>query len=107
MGTGTQTIRNTFLIQGLIIGLIGTGLGVLIGVLLSLAIGDIVGVIQDVTGVQFLSADIYPVNYLPSQVQWQDVLLVSVLALSLSLLATIYPATRAARTRPAEILRYE
>jgi lipoprotein-releasing system permease protein len=107
MGTGTHTIRNTFLIQGLIIGLIGTGAGVCIGVLLSLAIGDIVDAVQSLTGVQFLSADIYPVNYLPSQVQVDDVILVSVLALGLSLLATIYPATRAARTRPAEILRYE
>ncbi len=107
MGTATATIRNIFLVQGLVIGLIGTGSGVVIGVLLSLSIGDIVAALQAMTGVQFLSADIYPVNYLPSQVQLGDVLLVSALALVLSLLATLYPAARAARTRPAEILRYE
>ncbi len=107
MGTATATIRNIFLVQGLVIGLIGTGCGVVIGVLLSLSIGDIVAALQAMTGVQFLSADIYPVNYLPSQVQLGDVLLVSALALVLSLLATLYPAARAARTRPAEILRYE
>ncbi|MEI7949931.1 MAG: lipoprotein-releasing ABC transporter permease subunit [Gammaproteobacteria bacterium] len=107
MGTATGTIRNIFLVQGLAIGLIGTASGVVIGVLLSLSIGDIVAALQTMTGVQFLSADIYPVNYLPSQVQLGDVLLVGALALVLSLLATLYPAARAARTRPAEILRYE
>ncbi len=107
MGTATATIRNIFLVQGLFIGLIGTAFGVAIGVLLSLTIGDIVSALQAMTGVQLLSADIYPVNYLPSQVRLGDVLLVSALALVLSLLATLYPATRAARTRPAEILRYE
>ena len=75
--------------------------------MLSLAIGDIVEVLQLLTGVMFLSADIYPVNYLPSEVRLADIALVSALALGLSLLATLYPAARAARTRPAEILRYE
>jgi len=107
MGTSLQSIRNIFLVQGFFIGLIGTALGIALGIAVSLAIGDIVAALQKLTGVQFLSADIYPVNYLPSQVQSQDVLLVGALALVLSLLATIYPAARAARTRPAEILRYE
>jgi lipoprotein-releasing system permease protein len=107
MGTSKSTIRNIFLVQGLFIGSIGTAVGVFIGVVLSLAIGDIVEVLQRLTGVQFLSADIYPVNYLPSEVRLADIALVSALALGLSLLATLYPAARAARTRPAEILRYE
>ncbi|MES2603560.1 MAG: lipoprotein-releasing ABC transporter permease subunit [Pseudomonadota bacterium] len=107
MGTATATIRNIFLVQGLFIGVIGTAAGVVTGVLLSLSIGDIVSALQAMTGVEFLSSDIYPVNYLPSEVRAADVLLVSALALVLSLLATLYPAARAARTRPAEILRYE
>lgn len=107
MGTAKTTIRNIFLVQGFQIGLIGTVAGLVLGIVLSLSIGKIVEVIQAVTGVQFLSADVYPVNYLPSEVRWLDVLLVSLLALVLSLLATLYPATRAARTKPAEILRYE
>ena len=107
MGTATSSIRNIFLVQGLFIGLIGTASGIVVGVLLSLSIGDIVSALQSLTGVKFLSADIYPVDYLPSEVRMGDVLLVSALALVLSLLATLYPATRAARTKPAEILRYE
>ena len=107
MGTSATVIRNIFLVQGLFIGLTGTAIGVGVGVALSLSIGDIVDVLQSLTGVQFLSADIYPVNYLPSEVRLADVLLVSALALVLSLLATLYPAAKAARTRPAEILRYE
>lgn len=107
MGTSTATIRNIFLVQGLFIGLIGTATGVIAGIALSLSIGELVAGLQSMTGVQFLSADIYPVNYLPSEVRIADVMLVSALALVLSLLATIYPAAKAARTRPAEILRYE
>jgi lipoprotein-releasing system permease protein len=107
MGTSTPTIRNIFLVQGLFIGLIGTALGVVVGVLLSLSVGDLVAALQAITGVQFLSADIYPVNYLPSEVRFADIALVSALALVLSLLATLYPAAKASRTRPAEILRYE
>jgi lipoprotein-releasing system permease protein len=107
LGASTTTIRNIFLVQGLFIGLIGTGCGVALGVLLSLSISEIVEWLQTITGVQFLSADIYPVNYLPSEVRFSDIVLVSGLAIFLSVLATLYPAARAASTKPAEILRYE
>jgi lipoprotein-releasing system permease protein len=56
---------------------------------------------------KFLSSDIYPVNYLPTEIRVQDLIMVCSLALVLSLLATLYPAARAAKTKPAEILRYE
>jgi lipoprotein-releasing system permease protein len=107
MGTSLGSIRNIFLVQGLGIGLIGTGIGIALGIVFSLTISDIVSWLEGMMGVQFLSADIYPVNYLPSQLQLEDLLVVTVIALVLTLLATLLPARSAARTDPAEVLRYE
>ncbi len=107
MGTSLGTIRHIFLVQGFIIGLIGTGIGLGLGVLLSLTVSDIVAWLESVFNIEFLSADIYPVNYLPSQIQYGDLILVCGASLLLSLLATLYPAFTAARVRPAEALRYE
>jgi lipoprotein-releasing system permease protein len=107
MGTSLGTIRNIFLVQGFIIGLIGTALGLVAGMGLALVAGDAVAWLETLLQIELLSSDIYPVNYLPSEIRLYDVVLVCSLALLLSLLATIYPAVRAARVRPAEILRYE
>lgn len=107
MGAARSSIRNIFLVQGWLIGVIGTGAGVMLGILSSLSVSRVVAWLQQVTGVQFLSADIYPVNYLPSELWLSDVLLVAGLSLLLSLLATLYPARQSALARPAEILRYE
>lgn len=107
MGTPLATIRRIFLVQGFIIGLIGTLAGLVLGIILSLSAGSFVAALESLLGIQLLSSDIYPVNYLPSQLRSGDLLLVCVLALSLSLLATLYPSSKAARTRPAEILRHE
>ena len=107
MGTSLSSIRNIFLVQGLGIGLLGTGIGLGLGILFSLTVSDIVAWFEAVMGIQFLSADIYPVNYLPSQLQVGDLVVVSVIALALTLLATLLPARAAALTDPAEVLRYE
>jgi lipoprotein-releasing system permease protein len=107
MGTALGTIRRIFLVQGFIIGMIGTLLGVALGIGFSLVASDLVAGLEGLLGMRFLSSDIYPVNYLPTQIQALDVALVAALALTLSLLATLYPAARAAKVRPAEILRYE
>jgi lipoprotein-releasing system permease protein len=107
MGTSLGTIRRIFLVQGFLIGLIGTGAGLVLGLVLTWSAAPLVDWIQALTGIEFLSSDIYPVNYLPTQIRIDDLVLVCALALLLSLLATLYPAARAARIRPAEILRFE
>jgi lipoprotein-releasing system permease protein len=107
MGTSLGTIRRIFLVQGCLIGLIGTGVGLLLGIALALSVGSLVEWLEAVLGTELLSADIYPVNYLPSDIRSGDLALVCVLALLLSLAATLYPSARAAATRPAEILRHE
>lgn len=107
MGAGNRQILSVFVWQGLIIGLLGVGMGVLLGVLFSLFIGDILAVIESITHSQLLSSNIYPVDHLPSDVQWQDIAMVSVLALSLSVLASLFPAWQAMRMQPAKILRHD
>jgi len=107
MGASLGTIRRIFLVQGFLIGLSGTLAGLGLGMLLSRLAGTAVSSLESMLGIQLLSADVYPVNYLPSELRLDDFLLVGLLALSLTLLATLYPASRAAQTNPAEILRHE
>ena len=107
MGTSLASIRHIFMVQGFYIGLAGTLAGLLLGIFFALTISDIVSWLEQALDMQFLSADIYPVNYLPSQLQVQDLLLVCGVALGLTILATLLPARAAARTDPAEVLRYE
>lgn len=107
LGATPGTILRIFMIQGVIIGVLGTMLGLLAGVLLSIHATSIVGFLEHVFHVQLLSSDVYYVNYLPSKLLWKDVAHVCLISLGLSILATIYPAIKAANTQPAEALRYE
>lgn len=105
LGASPGTILKIFMVQGSLIGVVGTLSGVALGVVLSLTISDIATGIENVFGVSLFDA--YFVNYLPSELQLDDVLLVGGAGLLMSFLATIYPARRAARVQPAEALRYE
>lgn len=107
LGLKPASVMLVFIVQGVIIGAVGVLFGVIGGVSLALNIDVVVPFIERVTGTQFLSADVYYINELPSDLRLQDVLRVSGLAFVLTLLATLFPAWRAARTRPAEALRYE
>jgi lipoprotein-releasing system permease protein len=107
LGASPRSIMTIFIIQGVVIGVFGTLLGVSGGVGLALNIETIVPAIERFFNVQFMSADVYYISEVPSELHWQDVWIMSLVALVLSVLATLYPAWRAARTQPAEALRYE
>ena len=106
-GATPRTIMMIFIIQGGLIGIVGTLIGVVAGIELSLYATEIVNGIQKLFGVQFLSSSVYFVDYLPSEIQWMDVIKVGSMSLLMSLLATIYPARRASKLDPVESLRYE
>jgi len=107
IGAPPSMVMLTFIFQGAIIGLIGTIIGVVCGVILSLNVTDLTNWIQHIFNIQLISADTYYVDYLPSLLSVADVIRVSVIAFVLSLLATLYPAWTAFKTKPAEALRYE
>lgn len=107
LGTTPGSIMRIFVIQGAVIGVFGTLLGTAGGVALALNVETIVPAIESLLGAQFLPADVYYISDLPSDLRSSDVIRISGVALVLSLLATLYPAWRAARTEPAEALRYE
>jgi len=107
MGMGPRRIMAIFMIQGSFIGVIGTLLGVILGIILALNVEAVVGAVESLLSIEFLSAEVYYISDLPSELRTSDVIRFSMLALVLSLLSTIYPAWRASRTEPVEALRYE
>jgi lipoprotein-releasing system permease protein len=107
LGASPMSILQIFVVQGVLIGVIGTLIGVVGGILVGLNIDVVVPALEKVFSVQFLSKDIYYISDLPSDVQWTDVVLIGVVSLLISLCATIYPSWRASRVNPAEALRYE
>jgi lipoprotein-releasing system permease protein len=107
LGASPASILTIFVIQGALIGVIGTLIGVTGGVALALNVETVVPAIERTLGVTFLDKSIYYISDLPSDLQRADVVTVAVIALVLALVATLYPSWRAARVNPAEALRYE
>ena len=107
MGARTGTIMRVFIVQGSLIGIIGTLLGVIGGILLAQNIGTVVPVLERFFGFSLFPSDIYYITELPSDLRQYDVARFALMSLGMSLLSTLYPAWRASRTHPAEALRYE
>jgi len=106
-GAASGSVMQIFIVQGMLIGLVGTAAGVGFGIVTALNIDVIVPAIENALGIRFLSKDVYLIPDLPSDLQAGDVTAVALMALSLSFLATLYPSWRASRVNPAEALRYE
>lgn len=107
LGTTPGVILRIFMVQGTLIGALGTLLGIAGGVALALNVETIVPWIERTFQVQFMPADVYYISDLPSKLNWPDVWRIGGVAFVLSMIATLYPAWRASRTQPAEALRYE
>jgi lipoprotein-releasing system permease protein len=107
LGAAPHTIRNIFIMQGMILGVFGTLIGLVAGIILTLNVNPVVNFLQQVLHVQFIASSAYSANYLPVKLLFQDIIIVCAMAFGLSLLATLYPARLAFRIQPAEALRYE
>ena len=107
LGLTPRQVMQVFMVQGSLIGIIGTVMGVIGGILLTLNLSSILKAIESVFGVQLLPEDVYYITGLPTDLQASDVSTIAAVALGMAFVATLYPAWRAARTAPAEALRYE
>jgi lipoprotein-releasing system permease protein len=107
MGARPGTIMRVFVIQGSVIGVVGTALGVVGGILLAQNIGAVVPFLESLFGFSLFPSDVYYITELPSDLRSADVLKFALMSLAMSLLSTLYPSWRAARTHPAEALSYE
>ena len=107
LGASPRSIMKIFIVQGTLIGIVGTALGVTGGVLLAYNIEVVIAAIERVFSVQFLSREVYYISEIPSDPQLADIVTVAVVSFALTLLATLYPSYRASKVNPAEALRYE
>lgn len=106
-GATPRMIMGIFVVQGGVVGVLGTLLGLIGGLLLAWNISDLVSAVEHFFNVKLFASNFYYVNYLPSKLEWSDVRIIISSALVMSLFATLYPAWTASRTQPAEALRYE
>ncbi len=107
LGASPMSIMLIFIVQGALIGVIGTVVGAVFGILIALNISTIIPFIEHVLHVQFLAKDVYYISDLPSDLIWSDVITIVLMSFVLSLLATLYPSWKASKINPAEALRYE
>jgi lipoprotein-releasing system permease protein len=107
LGASPGSVMKIFVVQGAMVGLLGTALGVFLGVLLALNVDTVVGTLETIFHFQVLPKGVYFINRLPSDLHWDDVMAIGLTACVLAFVATLYPSWRASQVRPAEALRYE
>ncbi|MGD8734182.1 MAG: FtsX-like permease family protein, partial [Gammaproteobacteria bacterium] len=107
LGLSAGGVMRAFLVQGVVIGLVGVALGGALGIPLAMNVETIAGGLERVLGLEFMPADVYYIARLPSDLRAPDVVRILALAFVLCTVSTLYPAYRAARTQPAEALRYD
>lgn len=107
LGASPATVMRIFIAQGMVIGVVGTLLGTISGILTAQNIEVIVPALESLLGFKFLAPDVYLISDLPSEMKWRDVYFTAIISFSLTVLATVYPAWRASKVKPAEALRYE
>ncbi|PWB30744.1 lipoprotein-releasing ABC transporter permease subunit [Pseudomonas sp. SDI] len=107
IGATPAQIMGTFMVQGSLIGVVGTLIGGVLGVIAALNVSQIVGWLERLSGQHIFTSDVYFISTLPSELQWGDVALICSAGLIMSFLATLYPAWRASQVEPAYALRYE
>ena len=107
LGAGPGEVARIFLVQGALIGVIGTFLGVVGGIIIAYNVDVIVPFIERMLGVHFLPREVYFISALPSDPQMGDIMVIGLTSLVLSLLATLYPSWRASRLQPAQVLRHD
>lgn len=107
LGASPGSIMGVFMVQGAMVGVIGTGVGLLLGLGIAFNIDTLVPALERALGASFLPQDVYLISRMPSDPQQSDIMPIALISLALSFVATIYPSWRASRVNPAEALRYE
>lgn len=107
LGLSPNKVMGIFFVQGVTSGVLGTLIGAVLGVLIALNIAVIVPFIEGLVGYQLFPADVYVISDFPAELRWSDVSTIVIVSITISMLATLYPAWRASKTQPAEALRYE
>jgi len=107
LGMAPGSVMRIFMVQGTVIGVIGTLIGAVLGVITAINVADIVAVVEQAFNVEFFPSDVYVISGFPSELRLSDVTRIILMSLGLSFLATLYPAWRASKLDPAEALRYE
>lgn len=107
LGASPSSVMGIFMVQGAIVGVAGTFVGIVVGVLLATNVEVIVQFLEQIFNTSFLSAEVYLISELPSDLHWDDVAWIAGASLTLALLSTVYPAWRASKVQPAQALRYE